>query len=469
MAKREESFAEVRGGMLGKASVFIVFFLAICVLSLLGIRGAKSFWSAGVLAIAVSFFVFKDKDVFQEAVKNGIKNDVFVMTMLAFFFAGILAKMLTAGHLVDSLIWLASQVNMPSELLPLLTFIVCSIVSTATGTSSGTVATVAPILLPLAFAMGCKTELMCGAMVSGAYFGDNLALISDTTIASALTQEVSMLKVVRSRIKYSVVCAIIAAILFWIMGTRTTTQATDAMMQGDPAFAKNLVFLVLPILVVVLMVRGSNLLTSLLLADILGGVMLLAMGIVDLPGMVSGAGIIASGIDGMAGATTLIMFAFIVASIAHATGFLDSVVQRVKSRAKTPRSAEIISGLFTELLVFVTGSPSASIVIAGPMARQLLRPFRIDRARCANILDGLGCGTGGLMPHCSTVAMMATLVISTGVTTNPNFSTFDFFIYNYHCLALIAVFWFAILSGWGRRFETDAEVEMDQTPQTVGA
>lgn len=103
MSKKEESFAEVRGGMLGKANVFIVFFLAICVLSTLGIRGVKSFWSAGVLAIAVSFFMFKDKDAFQESVKNGIKNDVFVMTMLAFFFAGILAKMLTADHLVDSL------------------------------------------------------------------------------------------------------------------------------------------------------------------------------------------------------------------------------------------------------------------------------------------------------------------------------------------------------------------------------
>ena len=242
---------------------------------------------------------------------------------------------------------------MPPVMLPLLAFITCSIVSTATGTSSGTIAAVAPILLPLVFAIGCKTELMCGAMVSGAYFGDNLAPISDTTIASALTQEVSMIKVVRSRIKYSVICAVIAAILFWIMRARTTVLANAAMMQGDPAFAKNLVFLALPILVVVLMVRGANLLTSLLLADILGAAMLLAMGIVNLEGMVSGTGIVASGIDGMAGAT----------------GFLDSVVERVKFRAKTPRSAEIISGLFTELLVFVTGSPSASVVIAGPMAR----------------------------------------------------------------------------------------------------
>lgn len=377
--------------------------------------------------------------------------------------------MLSAGHLVDSLMWLASKVNMPATMLPVLTFLICAVISTASGTSSGTVATAAPILLPLAYAMGCKTELVCGAIVSGAFFGDNLAPISDTTIASALTQEVSMIKVVRARLKYSISCGAIAAALFIVMGIKTTDIASAAVMQADPMFAKNIIFIVLPVIVVVLMIRGSNLLTSLLIADIAGAILLLAMGSVDLPGLVSGTGVIASGIDGMAGATILIMFAFIIASIARSTGFLDDVIELVRAHAKTPRSGEVLTGLFTELLVLVTGSPSAAIVIVGPMARQLLRPFRIDRARSANILDGLGTGTGGLVPHCSTTAMMATMAVSTGVTLNANFSSFDFFIYNYHCLALVVVFWFATISGWGRRFETDEEIAVDQKAIAVNA
>ena len=264
--------AEVRGGILGSACSLVVFFLSIIVFSICGIRGTKSYWSAGFLSMLATFLVFKDKDRFQEAVVDGIRDRVFVLTLIALYFAGILSKIITAGHLVNGLMWAASEVNLSPAWLPVATFIITAVIATASGTSSGSVATMAPVMLPLCVSMGCSPAIICGAIVSGAYFGDNLAPVSDTTIASAMTQEVSMGKVVKSRMKYSLVGGAVATVLYIIFGIREARAGGMEAMTGDPAYISSLAYIILPILVVVLMARGKNLITSLLhVLDVLGG------------------------------------------------------------------------------------------------------------------------------------------------------------------------------------------------------
>jgi len=461
MKKATENNAQVWCGTFGAASALIVFFLAIVIFSVCGIRGTKSYWSAGVLAMIVSFFMFKDKEEYQNAVVAGIKEDAFIMTTLALMFAGILSKVLTAGHLVDGLMWLSSEASFPAVYMPLLTFLVSAAIGTASGTSSGTVATVGPVLLPLCVSMGCSPEIVCGAIVSGAYFGDNLAPISDTTIASAMTQEVSVGKVVKSRLKYSLTGGFFASIMFVIFGMQTTNPTVAAAMKANTAYAIDIIYVLLPILAVVLMIKGWNLLASLLSVDFIGLIMLVVMGNVKLPDILSAKGIIVTGIEGMSGAIFLVLFAFVTASLARATGFMDRQVQVIQSHAKTPRAAESAVAGIVMFLAAATGGNTAPIAVTGPIARRIMRPFFVARSRTANILDGLSCGLCCFMPHSPANATMAGIAISLGVVTDEGFSAFNYAAYNYHGMALIFLFWFAIFSGWGRKYETVEELRAD--------
>ncbi|WP_281679658.1 Na+/H+ antiporter NhaC family protein [Synergistes jonesii] len=453
--------AEVRCGLLGGAIPLIAFFLAIIVFSIYGIRGTKSYWSAGVVAMIISFFIFKDKDQFQKAVVDGVRDEVFVMSLLALYFAGILSKTLTAGHLVNGLMWAASEVNLSPAIMPLATFVITAAIATASGTSSGSVATMTPVMLPLCVSMGCSAEIICGAIVSGAYFGDNLAPVSDTTIASAMTQEVSLGKVVRSRLKYSITGAVFASIMFYIFGGAAVDVGAAATIKADASYAISVAYVILPILVVVLMICGKNLLTSLLLTDLIGMIMLLVLRDAGPVEILSAGGLIVSGIEGMQGATILMMFAFIMNSLTRSTGFMDRMIDFVRMHAKTPRSSECGIAAFICCLMIATGGNTASIAVTGPMARRIMRPFRVARERTANILDGMTSGVGCFVPHSPANATMASLAVSLGVVANESFSAFDYAKYNFHGMALIAIFWLAIFTGWGRRIETAEELLAD--------
>jgi len=460
MENSKKTYAETYGNTFVAALPMITLFCGIIILSLCGMRSAKNLWSAGFAAILVGFFAYKDKNRFQEAILNGLRNRVYVILVVAFYFSGILAKVLSSSHLVDSLLWVASLTKLPAVYLPALTFLVGVVLSSSTGTTGGTVSTITPVMLPMAVAMGCNPAVMCGAIISGAFFGDNLAPISDTTIASALTQETTVIKVVRSRIKYSVVAGLFALVMFIIMGKSTTDLTAAASMSADATYAGSLVFLLIPVIIVIMMLKGANLVTALLVTDLLGFIMLFIFGYADFNGLVGTSGIIASGIESMASAATFVFFIFIVANIIREAGVLNSILDNSKKFAKTPKSAEVTASTITLCASLAIGGATSTISLCGAVVRELLRPFKIDRARSANILDGQACGVGGLLPYNSSLLLLAGLAISSGVVAG-EFSPIDFLAYNYHCMGLAAVYWFAVISGWGRKFETEQELAVD--------
>jgi Na+/H+ antiporter len=452
-----EKTAAVRGGFLGEAIGFIVFIAMIIIMSVMGIGGSKGFWAAGVIAVLVSWFTFKDKDVFMEAVKSGMKDNIFVITMIALLFAGVLSREMNVGGLVNGLMWAAAQIHLSSSMLPVMTFLVCVVISTATGTSSGTVATVAPIMLPLGYQMGCMTGLMCGAILSGAYFGDNLAPISDTTIASALTQEAELIDVVRSRLKYALIGGAFAAVMYIIMGIRTTNTLAAQAFKADPSAASNIVYIALPILVVILMLKKWNLLSALLMGDFAGAVIMLIKKDVTFAGLINGEdGIISIGFQNMMGATILVMFTFIIANIAVKNGFMDRIIEWAHKHAKSARSAEAIQTVLISVMMLVTGSNTSSIAITGPVVRKILKPYKIDRCRTANILDCMTAGIGGIIPQSPASALVAAQAISLGIVGS-GFTFLSYWMYSYHCLALIAIMIFAVATGWGRKYEDDEQ------------
>ncbi len=448
------------GGVIGGVMPLIVMILVMIILAVSGMRSTKNFWSAGLAAVVIGFLVYRDKSLFQNALLSGIKDNVFAFLVACLLLAGILSKILTASHLVPAMLWAASKVNLNPSLMPLLIFLLGVALASASGSAAGTLTTIAPVMIPVTAAMGCDINVICGAIISGSCFGDNLAPISDTTIASSLTQEVSVIRVVKSRLKYSLVGGIAASIAFIIVGINTTNVAAATAGVADGTYASSLLFLILPVLVVVLMLKKANLFTALLIAELVGLVMLFAFGYMSFETLVAKDGLIASAFGGMLNAIVFLMFIFIVVSLIRDAGVLDALLLRMRKFAKSDMTAEIASGAMVSIMSIAISSGTSAIAFCGPIIRNLLRPFKIDRARAANFLDGLGCGVGYLVPTNMGCIVLASFAVASGVV-DEGYNPIEFIGYNFYSMALVVVYWFAILSGWGRKHETDEELAAD--------
>lgn len=457
---QEKKYAETYGNNLMSMLPLITMFLGILLCAFTGNRTPRSYWSAGVVSILVGFFIYKDKHEFGKTVIDSIGNRVLCTIVFALYFSGILSKIISTGGLVQGLIWLTSTIKMPSALIPLISFIISAIMSTATGTSLGTASAVGPIMLPLAGALGSNVGLTAGAIISGSVFGDNLAPISDTTIASALTQQTEVSRVVRSRFKYSIIGATISAFLYIVLGFLMTQQNIADNVIADPATAANLIFMIVPVFVVFLMLKTGNLTTSLLMGDLVGILLLFVTGKMDFNGFVGKEGLVANGINGMINVTVFVWFIFVVSGIVRQTGGLDRLIDWLGTKATTSRSAELICNLITTCTVICIVSSASNCALAGSLTRNLVAPYHIARDRSANMLDGLSTGTAGLLPYSSVALTLLNFAIETGVVSE-SFSVFDILKYNFHCMALVLIFWLVAYTGWGRTYETDEQLAIE--------
>lgn len=460
MSNERKRFAETYGGIVGAAMPMVAMLGGILVLAAMGMRSTKNFWSAGYLAVLVGFLVYKDKKEFQKALIDGIRDNIFAFMIACFLLAGVMSKILTASHLVDGLLYLMSKINMSPAFMPIVCFAICVVLSSATGSAAGAMNTAAPVMIPLAVGMGCNVNLICGALLAGSCFGDNLAPISDTTIASSLSQEVDVMKVVKSCLKYAVIAGGAASVGYIVFGFMSSGSGVADKLAADATYASSLIFLIIPILVIILMLRGTGLFTSLLVSEMVGIVMLFAFGYIDFAGLVAADGLIANAFNGMIGSIIFILFIFVMVSLISHAGVLDAILKFMQSKAKSDLSAEVAAGAMVSIVGIAISSGTSAITFCGPIIRSLLRPFKIDRARAANLLDGLGCGVGYLVPTNPGCLNLAAIAVASGVVAE-GYNAISFVGYNFHSMALFVVFWFAILTGWGRKHETDAELAAD--------
>ena len=177
------------GGTLGACAPLLVFMCLMIVIAAMKKVSLVLFCMAGFAGLCVAFLLAKNKKEFEQAVVDGLKNDTLCVIIFAFLLAGILSQELRQSGLIQGLTWLVMKLGLSAGFLPLVPFLVCLLISTACGTSNGAIVAVLPVLLPVAATVGANPSVVVGAIVSGAIFGDNLAPISDTTIASALTQD----------------------------------------------------------------------------------------------------------------------------------------------------------------------------------------------------------------------------------------------------------------------------------------
>ncbi len=444
MNNDENKKIEVYGGNLGS---WLPIFLLVVGMIVVVALDKTDFYVYQLLtlgAILLTFILVKNKKDFGDICIGGLKDEMLAIMIIAFLLAGILSKLLRYSGLVEALVHLASIFNLPPGVIPAIAFLICALISTSTGTASGSIVAVFPVMMPIGVELGCDASLIAGAVISGAIFGDNLAPISDTTIASALTQEEEIGNVVRTRMPYSLIAGSISFVLFLIFGFMTAdTGVTSIETEGTNMAA--LVLLLVPVIMIIMMKKGWDLAGTLFICDALAILINIALGLISPAEMIDGDGPIVAGINGMIDMIIFCMFFFILIESMRKNGALDSLASTLMRRCKSVRSVQVIIVLASAFGTIATGGSSTGITFVGPMANQVAKNFKLKGTRVANLLDSTACATCAFVPFCT--PYLLTLSLAVDVAGIPDdYSYLSILKYVFHPILLVVLFVGSIFS-----------------------
>lgn len=355
---------------------------------------------AAFLGIIVAFVLFKGKldDKLAIFMKGCGDENIMIMCMI-YLFAGAFTTVSSAMGGVDSVVNLGMTV-IPPQFIAAGVFVMSSFISIATGTSVGTVTAVTPIALGLAQAGGLNQFLVVGATIGGSMFGDNLSMISDTTIAATRTQGVEMKDKFRTNFWIAFPAFIVTTILLLLFGRPETVPAAQ-----EYAFS---IVKVLPYLfVLIASLAGLN-----VFAVLTGGIVFSgAIGLVT--GSFSGlefAGNIYEGFTGMFEIFLLSMITGGLAKMVEHEGGLNWILEKVQKIIKGPQSAEVGIAVMTSLTNMATANNTVAILIDGAIAKDISQKYGVDPKRTASLLDIFACTFQGLLPYGAQILFACALI-----------------------------------------------------------
>jgi len=330
-----------------------------------------------------------------------------IMTMcIIYLLAGAFATVAKATGSVDASVQLGLAFFPAYLLLPGL-FLVAAFLSTAMGTSMGTIAAIAPIALGFIESAGLDSALVAGCLISGAIFGDNLSIISDTTIASTRSQGAHMKDKFRINFKFAVPAAVICLVIFAALG-----QSINYEMSSDPA----VVGLIPYIVILILALSGVNVFVVLVLGIVLAAIIGMLTNDYQLSAWIID---INSGFASMQDIFILSLFIGGLSELIRHQGGLSALTQTIESFARklSPNNKKRAAGLGIAGLTFgcnfFTANNTVSIIITGETAKDLATDGELTPAQSASLLDIFACINQGLLPYGAQALLLgATLGIS---------------------------------------------------------
>lgn len=458
---------EMRGSWVF-AFVPIVCFIACCVALFAHYKAFDMVGLAagGVVSLLIGALFAKDYSAFWDAVMRGIASPTAVTIIVILFVIGIFSEMVRVTDLSSGFVWIGNELGLSGTTIVVFTFVAVCLIAMATGSSIGTMFTAFPIFFPGGVALGADPALLAGAIISGGIFGDNLAPISDTTIISASTQRfrtragvADIAGVVRSRARYSLVAAAIAAGLFIAFGALAGEGSVDGALADAPSAKPLIMLLPVALLLMTAFITRDifKAITVGLVAGTATGLLSGLIGTADVVGVTDGAltGFVAIGVQHIIGTVALVIAVFGIMGVLNAAGVLDRVIDGLLASrwVHSPRGAEISIGLgITATTAMFGGVNSASMMTFGPVADDIgarvgLHPYR----RC-NVMDCFAMGLSCVIPFVSAFLFIGTL-LTTGYDHVQPQSAVDLFPAVLYPLALTVVMAIAVLTGWGRTFE----------------
>ncbi len=444
-----------RGGTGGALLPFALFLAGVTWLGLSGAPDERGFWPILLAALILGLLLARDRAAWSEAVLEGMSRPVVALMVLAWLFAGCLGSLLAGSGLVDALVWLAQWAGLGAQGYVASAFLIACALSTATGTSLGTLLVCGPLLYPAGAGVAADPVLLMGAILAGATFGDSLSPISDTTIASALTQEADVPGVVRARLKYALPAATAALLVYLVLGAAAGNAAgATAAISASP---RGLPMALVPVLVVLLLVRRRHLVESLLLGILAAVAAGLAFGLLRPSQLLfidsvrfSARGLLLDGLERGVGVSIFTLLLMGLVATVEATGLVDRLVVGTSRLAHGPRAAEgLIVGVLSAAVILTTHSVVA-ILAVGSYARETGSRLGLTPYRRANLLDLTACTWPFLLPWFIPTILAASTTASGEAAGMPRLSPLAVGLANAYSWALVAVVGLAIFTGFGR-------------------
>lgn len=394
-----------------------------------------AFMISSIYAVAISggMPVRKRVDTYS---KGAGANNLMLMLWI-YVLAGSFAASAKAMGAVDATVNLALSILPASMILPGL-FLAACFISVSIGTSVGTVVALVPIAAGLAHSMDANVGMMTAIIVGGAYFGDNLSFISDTTVVATQTQNCKMSDKFKVNSMIVVPAAVLVLIAYSVMGIGL--QAPTHINEVE--YMKVLPYLI----VLITAIAGMNVMAVLTLGTLLCGAMgigshlLGASGSYDLFGWFSAMG---NGIIGMGELIIIAMMAGGMLEIIRENGGIDFIINKITAHVNSKRGAELSIAALVSMVNICTANNTVAILTVGHISKKIGDRFGVDNRKAASILDTFSCMVQGLIPYGVQMLLAAGLA---------NLSTMDILPYLYYPLAIGVAALLAILLRYPKRY-----------------
>lgn len=394
-----------------------------------------AFMISSIYAVAISggMPVRKRVDTYS---KGAGANNLMLMLWI-YVLAGSFAASAKAMGAVDATVNLALSILPASMILPGL-FLAACFISVSIGTSVGTVVALVPIAAGLAHSMDANVGMMTAIIVGGAYFGDNLSFISDTTVVATQTQNCKMSDKFKVNSMIVVPAAVLVLIAYSVMGVGL--QAPTHINEVE--YMKVLPYLI----VLITAIAGMNVMAVLTLGTLLCGAigigshLLGASGSYDLFGWFSAMG---NGIIGMGELIIIAMMAGGMLEIIRENGGIDFSINKITAHVNSKRGAELSIAALVSMVNICTANNTVAILTVGNISKKIGDRFGVDNRKAASILDTFSCMVQGLIPYGVQMLLAAGLA---------NLSPMDILPYLYYPLAIGVAALLAILLRYPKRY-----------------
>lgn len=388
-----------------------------------------AFMISSIYAVAISGGIPIRKRI--DTYSRGAGANNLMLMLWIYVLAGAFAASAKAMGAVDATVNLALSLLPASMILPGL-FLAACFISLSIGTSVGTIVALVPIAAGLAHSVDANLALTVAIIVGGAYFGDNLSFISDTTVVATQTQGCQMSDKFRVNALIVIPAAIIILIIYGILGAGTKAPTHIDAVQ----YMKVLPYIV----VLVTAIAGMNVMAVLTLGSILCGIIGIIDGGYDIFGWFSAMG---NGVIGMGELIIIAMMAGGMLEIIRENGGIDFIISKITAHVNSKRGAELSIAALVSMVNICTANNTVAILTVGNISKKIGDKFGVDNRKAASILDTFSCTIQGLIPY------GVQMLLAAGLS---GLSPLDIIPYLYYPMAIGLAALFAILFRYPRRF-----------------
>ncbi|WP_462357356.1 Na+/H+ antiporter NhaC family protein [Phocaeicola coprocola] len=354
-----------------------------------------AFLVASVYAVATTKGLSLNDRILQYS--SGAANKNIMLMLWIFILAGAFAQSAKAMGAIDATVNL-TLLLLPDNLLLAGIFLASCFISLSIGTSVGTIVALTPVAAGIAMKTDVSLPFMTALVIGGAFFGDNLSFISDTTIAATRTQGCVM----RDKFRVNFLIAVPAALFVFIYYIIYGTQVESASEIHAIEWGK-----VIPYLIVLgTAIAGMNVTLVLLLGVLSTGIIGCIYGSFDLFGWFASMG---EGITGMGELIIITLMAGGMLELIRFNGGVDYILHHLTRHVSNKRGAELSIAALVSLANFCTANNTIAIITVGPLANNIAEQFRVDKRKSASILDTFSCVVQGLIPYGAQMLIAAEL------------------------------------------------------------